>query len=439
MESINRRRFLKKSAAVAAGLMVGASTVKKGFAKNSPNDTINIAQVGIRGQGKVYRRYCVMPGINLAAICDIDERLFPDAVAYVKEKTGKNVKTVVDFRDLLDDKDIDAFYLSTPNHWHALHTIWACQAGKDVYVQKPCSYTVDEGRKMVEAARKYNCVVQVGTQRRSSPLFREAIKLLNDGYLGEIYMAKGLCYKPRVSIGHTKDGPIPKGVHWDIFLGPAPYRPFNENRFHYKWHWFWDTGNGDIGNQGAHEMDIARWGMNKRVHPVGIQCAGNYFAYDSDQETANTQIAIFEYEDGKLLQFEVRGLPTNAEDGVKVGNLFYGSEGWMHLDRAGGCKTYFGRKNEPGKSLSSEDFEGKGEEHFENFIRCVRSRRWEELNAEILDGHMSATLCHLANISYRVGRKLTFNPYSERFVNDDDANTYVKRVYRHPYVVPDEV
>ena len=190
--------------------------------------------------------------------------------------------------------------IATPDHWHALQTIWACQAGKDVYVEKPISYTVDEGRKMVEAARKYNRVVQVGMQSRSNQVVIEAMKLLHDGYIGDIYMAKGLCYKPRDSIGRKKDAPIPKGVHWDLFLGPAPYRPFNPNRFHYNWHWFWDTGTTDMGNQGVHEMDKARWGMNKRVHPVRIHGTGGYFVWDSDQETPNTQITTFEYEDGKI-------------------------------------------------------------------------------------------------------------------------------------------
>jgi len=272
------------------------------------------------------------------------------------------------------------------------------------------------------------------------------VKLLHDGYIGDVYMAKGLCFKPRDSIGRIKNTPIPEGVHWDIFLGPAPYRPFNENRFHYNWHWFWDTGTTDMGNQGIHQMDAARWGINKRVHPIRIHGTGNYYAFDSDQETPNTQITTLEYEDGKILQFEVRGLYTNAEDGITVGNLFFGTEGWMHF--AGGqFKTFFGRKNEPGKSMSRKDLASDpmdlagpvGDPHFSNFIDCVRSRKMEDLKSDILEGHMSTALCHLGNISYRSGRKLIFNPYAEKFINDDDANSYLKRVYRHPYAVPDEV
>jgi len=447
MESINRRGFLKKSGVAAAGMIVAAPAIKKGWAKNSPNETINVAVTGIRSRGRNhYRTFAALPDVNVMAICDIDERLFPKAVESIEKTSGKRPKTYVDFRKMLDDKDIDAVSIATPDHWHALQTIWACQAGKDVYVEKPVSYTVDEGRKAVQAARKYNRIVQAGTQGRSNKVNIEAVKLLYDGYIGDVYMAKGLCFKPRDSIGRIKNSPIPEGVHWDTFLGPAPYRPFNENRFHYNWHWFWDTGTTDMGNQGIHQMDAARWGINKRVHPIRIHGTGNYYAFDSDQETPNTQITTLEYEDGKILQFEVRGLYTNAEDGITVGNLFFGTEGWMHF--AGGqFKTFFGRKNEPGKSMSRKDLASDpmdlagpvGDPHFSNFIDCVRSRKMEDLKSDILEGHMSTALCHLGNISYRTGRKLSFNPYSEKFINDDDANSYLKRVYRHPYAVPDEV
>ena len=447
MKSTNRREFLKKSAATAAGLMFSSPVVKGNFANSSPNDVINIAVAGIRSRGaQHYKQFCRIPKVNVTTICDIDERFFPKAVDEIEKMIGKKPKTVVDFRKILDDKDIDAVAIATPDHWHALQTIWACQAGKDVYVEKPISYTIDEGRKMVHAARRYNRVVQVGTQSRSNPVVIEAIKFLHDGNLGEIYMARGVYFGPRGSIGRKRDSPIPKEVHWDIFLGPAPYRPFNENRFHYTWHWFWDTGTTDLGNNGIHIMDKARWGVKKRIHPVKVHCTGGYYVFDSDQETPNTQIAIYEYEDGTLLQCEIRNLFTNLEEETAVGNFFYGSEGWMHL-KSGEFKTYFGRKNEPGPSISSKELASDpmnragtgGQPHFTNFIDCMRSRRWQDLNADILEGHLSTVICHLGNISYRTGKKLTFNPYSERFVNDDDANTYLKRKYRHPYVVPDEV
>jgi predicted dehydrogenase len=449
MDSINRRKFLKKSTIVTAGMVFGAPVIKKAWAQRSPNETINIAVVGFNGRGRShYQSFARIPNVKVAALCDIDENLFPAAVASVEKIGGYKPRTVVDFRDLLDDKDIDAVSIATPDHWHALMTIWACQAGKDVYVEKPASYNILEGRKAVQAARKYNRVVQVGTQGRSSQGNREAMQFLHEGKLGNIYMAKGLCFKPRENIGYKKDSPIPNGVHWDQFLGPASYRPFNENRFKYNWHYFWDTGTTDMGNQGSHQMDATRWGMNKRVHPVKIHGTGNYYVYKSDEETPNTQISTFEYEDGKILQFEVRGLYTNDEAGVLIGNIFYGSEGWMTIGGGGGIKTFLGPKNEPGpvfggKREQKADVKditgGEGGDHWTNFLDCMRTRKWQDLTADIEEGHMSAALCHLGNISYRTGRKLTFNPYSEKFIDDDDANTYLTRIYRPPYLLPDEV
>ncbi|MFC1563028.1 Gfo/Idh/MocA family oxidoreductase [candidate division KSB1 bacterium] len=447
MESMNRRRFLKNSAVTAAGAIISSTVIKKSYAKNSPNDTINIGVAGIHSRGGAhYRSFAALPNVDVVALCDIDENLFERSLADVEKISGRRPKTYVDFRKMLEDKDIDAVSIATPDHWHALQTIWACQAGKDVYVEKPISQNIFEGRMAVKAARKYNRIVSPGMQSRSNPVKQEAIRLLHEGYIGDVYMAKGLCYKPRDSIGRKKDSPIPKGVNWDLFLGPAPYRPFNENRFHYNWHWFWDTGTTDMGNQGVHEMDLARWGMNKRMHPVKIHGNGSYYIFDSDQQTPNTQHSSFEYEDGKIIQFEVRGVYTNAEDGITIGNLYYGSEGWMNL---GGTefKTYFGRKNEPGKSMSSRDVKDDpmdltgpaGDPHFADFIKCVRSRRWQDLNADILDGHLSASLCHLGNISYRTGRKLTFNPTAEKFINDPDANTFLSREYRPPFIVSEDI
>lgn len=464
MKATNRREFLKKTTTTAAGLMLSVPVVKSGFAKKCPNDTINVAVVGIRGKGGMYGggghylNYCKMPSVRVTTLCDIDERLFPEAVKNVEEIGGNTPKTIVDYRDVLEDKDIDVISIATPDHWHALKTIWACQAGKDVYVEKPISYNIDEGRKMVQAARKYNRVVQVGTQSRSSKITKEAIKFIRDGKLGKIYMGRGIVYGHRGNIGHVKDSPIPEEVHWDRFLGPAPYRPFNENRFHYKWHWFWDTSTSEFGNNGIHHMDKVRWGMNKHVHPVKVQCTGGFYGWEnSDQEIPNLQIATFEYDDGTIMELEVRSLYTNPEFGSKSGCFFYGSEGWMHLG-GGGFKTFFGTKDEPGPSMSSSDpnlptlkdfAEAEADDsvktrepeytHFSNFIDCVRSRKWQNLNADILEGHMSTAMMHLGNIAYRTGRSLTFNPYSERFIDDDDANSYLTREYRYPYVVPGKV
>ncbi len=455
MKNLNRRSFIKKSTVASAGIMAGAPFIKSSFATGHANDDINVAVIGIHNRGKAhFDALSKIPGVKITVICDVDQRLFPEGVSEVEKLTGYKPATEPEFRKVLDNKDIHAITIATPNHWHALMTIWACQAGKDVYVEKPVSHTLYEGRKMVEAARKYNRIVQVGTQGRSNVSTNNAVNFIHGGGIGDVYMSKGLCYKPRASIGHTLDGPIPEGVNWDAFLGPAPYRPFNENRFLYKWHWFWDTGNGDLGNQGPHQMDIARWVLNKRVHPVKIQCMGNYFVWDSDQETPNTLHVDYEYDDGKILQFEVRGLGTDSEGTMRIGNLVYGSKGWMNIDNEDSGKSqaemteiklqesgFSSYQEDPGKAFSNQDPATQDSvlNNFKNFIECVKSRKWQELHADILDGHMSTSLCHLGNIAYRVKRALHFNPNDEKFINDPEADSYLTQMYRAPYLLPDPV
>ena len=454
MKNIERRSFIKQMTVASSGAIISGPLIKHATA-SSPNETVNVAVVGIRSRGQNhYNAYAKIPNVNIVAVCDIDQRLIPEAVANIEKLTGKKPRIETDFRKLIESNDIDAVSLATPNHWHALQTIWACQSGKDVYVEKPVSHTVEEGRKMVEAARKYNRVVQTGTQARSQTSTRNAMKFVEDGGIGKIYMARGLCLKPRASIGHVKNSEIPEGVDWNTFLGPAPYRPFNENRFHYRWHWFWDTGCGDLGNQGIHQADVARWALGQRSHPVRIKGTGNYFVWDSDQETPNIQQLEFEYEDGSILQFEVRGLGTNDESGLKVGDLVYGSKGWMTLENeeVGGSKVYLSDiklqpsgystyKEEKGPVFTNDDPAKADSElnHFTNFIECVRSRNWQDLNADIQEGYLSTTLCHLGNIACRLKRSLHFNPNAEKFVNDSEADAYLTKRYRPPFVLPDNV
>ncbi len=444
--SLNRRRFLK-GAGVAAAAAVAAPAVKTGWAGSSPNETIRIAVIGVNGRGQShYTEWPKIPNVEVAYLCDADARLLPRHVAAVEKISSRKPKTETDIRRVLDDKDVDAISIATPDHWHALATIWGCQAGKDVYVEKPTCHNIWEGRRMVDAARKYNRIVQAGMQNRSNASVRAAIKFLHEGGIGDVYMAKGLCFKARESIGRKQDGPVPEGVNYDLWLGPAPYRPFNENRFHYNWHWFWDYGCTDLGNQGPHQMDIARWGMNKHDYPAKIHCAGGYFVFDCDQETPNTQVSTLEFADGRILQFEVRGLYTNAEDGITIGNLFYGSKGWMHLNGST-WRTFLGRKNEPGPKMESKEgaadpsnLLGTGDTpHFKNFIDCMRSRKVTDLNAEIEEGQRSTGYCHLANIAYRLKRQLEFDSNNECFVNDPQADGYLSRRYRAPYVVPDKI
>ena len=451
---MERRTFVQKMAVASAGTVASVPLVKSAWA-SSPNESVNIAVIGIRSRGKNhYRALSKVPNVNIVAICDIDQRLIPEAVAEIEKLTGKKPAVETEYRKILENKDIDAVSIATPNHWHALMTIWACQAGKDVYVEKPVSHTLEEGRKMVEAARKYNRVVQTGTQARSQTATRNAMQFMNDGGLGKVYMARGLCLKPRGSIGHVKNSEIPAGVDWNTFLGPAPYRPFNLNRFHYKWHWFWDTGCGDLGNQGIHQADIARWALGKRTHPVRIKGTGDYFIWDSDQETPNMQQLEFEYDDGSILQFEVRGLGTNAEAGIRVGDLIYGSKGWMSMENEdeGTSKTFLSDINiRPDGYSSYKENEGPVftndipaeaislVNHFTNFINCVKSRKWQDLNAEIMEGHLSTSLCHLGNIATRLNRTLYFNPGAEKFVNDPEADAYLTKIYRPPFLLPDKV
>ena len=433
---MNRRTFIQSSAIAMAS----------GMTARGANDRINVAVIGVRGRGRDHiTSYAKLPEARVAGICDIDQAQIERAVAFTDKLTGyKPQKTYQDIRKLLEDKDIDAVSIATCNHWHALATIWACQAGKDVYVEKPASHEIWEGRKMVEAARKYNRIVQVGMQSRTTDHKIKAMQLLHDGVIGKIYMAKGLCFKRRKSIGHSPDGAVPPGVDYNTWLGPAQMRPFNPNRFHYNWHWFWDTGNGDIGNQGVHEMDICRWGLNKHTLPEMVACEGGKFVYSDDQETPNTQLAIFKYDDCEL-QFEVRGLITGGESSIAydgsnfIGNLFYGSEGWMSID-LNGYQIYRGEDRKMAEQMKyTEPIEWDTTPHIQNFLKAVRSRNHKDLTCDVEEGHLSAAMVNMSNISYSTGRKLHFDPKAERFVNDDEANTYITRKYRPPFVVPENV
>ncbi|UCH64253.1 MAG: Gfo/Idh/MocA family oxidoreductase [Fidelibacterota bacterium] len=472
---MSRREFLTRGGQVAAGVVAGSAMITRAAPAVSnrimgANDRINMAIVGIRSRGRnLISNFAGVQGVNVKTIVDVDANLFAERAKQVADEHGYSPGTETDMRKAFDDKEIDAIATATPNHWHALTTIWAVQAGKHVYVEKPSCHNIWEGRKMVEAAREHNRLVQVGFQTRSNSNIRRAIQFLHEGGIGEVYLARGLCFKPRNDIGRYPDGPLADSetysltigsdreepaytaaylekVDYDQWLGPAPKRPFNRNRFHYNWHWHWDYGNGDTGNQGPHQFDIARWGLNKNEHPVKISSTGGMFAYDSSQETPNTQTSLFEYADGVVLEFGTRGLFTNSEDDITIGDLFLGSEGWMHV-KGGAWRTYFGRNNEPGPSSESEEpvsdpmnLAGSGGEgHIDNFIHALRTGKREDLNCDIEEGNMSTALPHLANISYLVGHDLTFDGKKEKFVGDREADKLLTRKYRKPYVVPDKV
>jgi predicted dehydrogenase len=466
-----RRTFIKTGMTGAAGLAIGAMgfTAKSYASIIGANDRINLAVIGCRNQGTVHlNSFCSLKdshNVAVRTICDVDEALFAPASKIVTEKSGTQPRTEWDLRKVLDDPEIDAVSIVTPNHWHALATVWACQAGKHVYVEKPISHNIWEGRKMVEAARKYDRIVQVGMNNRSSRNVIEAIEFLHDGGIGEIFMARALCFKARDSYGMARDSLPPATFHYDLWLGPAPYRPYNEKRSHYCWHWYWDTGNGDTGNTGPHQLDIARWGMNKNEHPVSVYSAGGLYGLDRDekpkgertpgrmvyggvevygrdktfQETPNTQTAVYKYADGTMLEFEARGRYTNHEgsQGQEVGNLFFGSEGWLEIFGSN-WRAFREREREP-FATSQEPGRGWDGDHWANFIDALRSGKREDLRCDIREGFYSTTLPHLANISYRVGRELKFLGEHEKFANEPEADTLLSRAYRVPYVVPEEV
>jgi predicted dehydrogenase len=450
-----RREFIRTSIIGTAGITLGGLSLSpKSYASViGANDRINLAVVGIRSRGTDHlNSWCALKdnrNVRVKTICDVDEQFFAQGAKNVLSKTGENVGTEWDMRKVFDDKDIDAVSFGLPNHWHALSAIWACQAGKHVYAEKPACHNIYEGRKMVEAAAKYNVRVQTGCQNRSIDSVIEAIKFLHTGGIGDVFMAKGLCYKPRDSFGIAPDGTPPASLHYEMWLGPAPYRPYNEKRVHYNWHWFWDTGNGDTGNQGPHQFDIARWGLNKNEHPGTVYSMGGIYGInpaECAQETPNTQTSMFKYKDGKILEFETRGRYTNDESslGIRIGNIFYGTEGYLELD--GGTWKAF-RKRERQPFAGSESKETKpadptflaapgGTEHFANFLDAIRSGKDETLNCQIKEGLMSSALPLLANISYRLSRELTFDGAKEKFVKDKEADALLTRTYRKPYVVP---
>jgi predicted dehydrogenase len=471
MTQITRRAFLGTSLATLPAVAQALQGAKAG-----PNERLRIATVGVRGQGGAHvRLWAGMKDVEVAAICDIDETVIAEAMKKVEEKNGKKPTYYQDFRKLLEDKSIDAISIATCNHTHTLIALSAVQAGKDVYVEKPLSHTLWEGRKLVEAARKYNRLVQHGTQSRSDGRRKQAVEYMRTGKLGKVKVARGLCYKRRESIGKKPDGPVPPGVDYNLWLGPAPERAFNPNRFHYNWHWNWDYGNGDIGNQGIHEMDVARWGLGKPGLPRKVVCIGGRFGYEDDGLTPNTQIALFDYGDSVLI-FEVRGLPTDEYKGALIGDVFHGEKGIISAGGKGVSAI-----DAKGEEITKFSWEGSVD-HFRNFVDCVRSRKQADLSADVQEGRLSCSLVHMANISYRlgearpmskddpfgpyedgnetfrrfrdhlresgvpldqtpvrVGRTLEFDPATETFIGDADANAMLRRDYRKPFVVPENV
>ena len=488
MRSITRRRFLTQ-ASVAAGTALLLPTTALGR-RRSANEDIRIGVIGIRSRGNAhidgFRR---QEGVQVVALCDVDADVLARGIAKFDER-GEHVKGYNDLRHMLDADDIDAISIATPNHWHALATIWACQAGKDVYVEKPVSHNIFEGRKMVEAARMYGRIVQTGTQGRSSRAIIDAIAWMQAGNLGTIKLARGLCYKPRQSIGKVSSPTaVPDSIDYNLWTGPAPLSPLMRRRLHYDWHWVFDTGSGDLGNQGVHQMDICRWALGYDRLPPNAVSVGGRFGYDDDGNTPNTHVIFLDYKPAPII-FEVRGLPRDSAaqsdnwgkgmdtyKGMSIGVAIECEDGYLAISSNYGKVVAYDNAGQP-----INQWEGNGD-HFANFIKAVRSRKRSDLNADIAEGHLSAAICHLGNISYRVGadtsleeiqagyadnpalaesfgrmnehlaangirldetyatsgQPLQIDAVRERFVGNDRANKLLTRPYRAPFIVPDKV
>ena len=438
----SRREFLRDgSLMTAASLALGQMSYgqdekkkkeKKITAKVSANERIRMAVIGFNGRGMDHiKGFASMPETEIVMLCDPDQRIAEKGVKGVKELQEKEPGFVQDLRRIMDDKSIDAVSIATPNHWHALAAIWAIQAGKDVYVEKPVSHNVSEGRRIVEVARKNNKIVQTGTQSRSNEGMQQVMNFIHSGKIGAVKLAYGLCYKPRGSIGNTTtDLKIPDTLDFNLWCGPAPMEPLHRIGVHYNWHWFWNTGNGDLGNQGIHEMDKARWGLNVKTLPDAIWSVGGRVGYVDSAETANTQLCLFNYaKEGCKLIFEVRGLKTSHYKGARVGNIWVGTNGYVVSNSYGSGVAF-----RPDGELM-DNFKGGGN-HYANFVKAVKSRKFSDLNADIEEGHLSSALCHLGNISYRLGHiasteemaKTLDNPKSNGMCNEGcDAVTRMKK------------
>mgnify|MGYP006259869319 FL=1 len=476
-----RREFLEDSMFATAAAMA-TTTATNAFAQEqetptSANDRLNVAVVGVRGRGGSHiGAFAGRQDTQVTWVVDPDRNIGGDRAEEIgKRQNGQSPKFATDLREMLEDSSVDIVSIATPNHWHALASIWAIQAGKDVYVEKPVSHNVSEGRRIVEAARKYEKIVQTGTQCRSNPGMREAIKFVQDGGIGQLKVARGLCYKRRGSIGPRGEYKVPPHIDYNLWLGPAPEEALTRPQFHYDWHWQWSYGNGDLGNQGIHQMDLARWGLGESKLCQGVFSYGGRLGYEDAGETANTQVVVHDYGDTSLV-FEVRGLNTDAYQGAKVGVIFEGTDGYVVMTSYD-SGTAFDLDGQ-----ATRTFKGGGD-HFGNFKKAVRSRKISDLNADIEEGHLSSALCHLGNISYSLGEStgiedaavsvgemnapenmkatfertmthlgkndvaletanitlgphLKFDPNSETFVNHATADTMLTRPYRAPFIVP---
>jgi predicted dehydrogenase len=454
MNDLNRREFFASTGKTGIGMAVGMAAVagSRRAVAESTTDRVQLAVIGLHGRGgHLARQFASRDDCEVSYLCDVDESLLPSLASEIAEKQQRAPKTVNDLRRALDDQSVDAIIVATPDHWHALATVWGCQAGKDVYVEKPVSHSPWEGRKMVDAARRYNRIVQVGTQNRSAEYNKQAKKYIDDGKLGSIHMVRVINQKEWPNIAAVADSDTPPGLNWDMWTGPAPESKYNAN-FHRGWNHFWRFSGGDIINDGVHQMDLARWIVGKE-YPESVYSTGGRYVGEGVFESPDTQVAVFQFDD-LVLTFELTlytpymiksdqilrdsdmfpHWPQNAER-IEI----YGSKGLMVLGRHGCGWQVFDRPKDRQPVIADQ---GNGpfpdNEHFDNFLQCVRTR--QKPNADIEEGHRSTLMCQLANMSYRLGgRKLIVDPKTETIVDDAEANGLLKREYRAPWVIPDKV
>jgi len=426
MNPLTRRQFVEDSllAATAALAARGAPAAAQETPKPaSPNERLRVAVVGVRGQGSVHvTRWSAVQGVEIAALCDVDSGVVGEALKTAEKKTGRKPQYVQDLRKMLEDKSIDVVSIATPNHWHCLAAVWALQAGKDVYVEKPLGHNLWEQRKVVEAARKYDRLVQHGTYPRSYAGIRAAMDFLREGRLGKITLAHGICYNPRQSIGKRPDEPAPPGVDYNLWLGPAPERPFNRNRFHYNWHWNWDYGGGELANNGVYQLDQARWAIGKNELPRRVLSVGGRLGYEDDGQTPNTQLTLFDWGDVQIVH-EVRGLRTEQFKGFSMGTVVHCTEGTL-VSIIKSTRAY----NLKGEVI--QEFKGEGSP-YQNFYEAFKARKRELLHNDVLEGHLSAGLCHLGNISYRTGEDRPLEGKDDPFDKSEAANEAFRRFRAH--------
>jgi predicted dehydrogenase len=403
-----------------------------------------VAVIGMGGRGRDHMRDCAkISGVEVATICDPDQTQMAQRASEFESLASKRPALEQDLRRVLEDRNIDAVTIATCNHWHALAAIWACQAGKHVYVEKPVCHDFFSGAQMVAASRKYDRLVQGGTQRRSSGYVRRAIQALREGVIGDVYMARCVHYQKRDSLGFKDSENVPSTLNWDLWVGPAPMHPFSRNLHPYNWHWFWDFGNGELGNNGIHYIDVARWGLNKGL-PSKIYSSGGRFGYKDQGQTPNTQLSTYQFDDGTEMVVEIRGRQTNSEGGVSSGLMFYGSKGYMISNSdSEKFKVFLAGRSTPEPDMGKlDDVDRSANEelsHFQNFFDAVRTGKREMLTAEINETFLSTAFCLMGNISYRLKRELRFDLASSRFVGDHEADEMLRDSYRAPFSIPDRV